>query len=873
MSEIIFSSQFYSLSSIDYRVRLYGKTYIGFDAVIIGGSGNVFYFAEDWTDYIENNQAITVVGASDVNDSISSFTYNSAQNRTEITLNTQTFGSQTSVKNDILDQGGFIPVFDTVIQNLVANYENSDDYILSPLMTSHIDITYANVRESRTEVDTVFFDRFIELYLQSNDDELRLTLERNDSGYELEWAGNIVMDLIEWGNDNNPRPYTFRAIDGINRLKDVPYNGDVTSLQNKKIKDIIIDVLALNGLDEFWGTTDTYLSDSIEYKSADVVSVNASDSPLDYTYVYENLLMQKNKEILDENVFLSGYDILYGLMEIFSARLLHTRGVYYIQQIRNYDTNTISTRTYVKGGTYAATAYTHTNNTLRVLAGGKFGYLYGIKKAIIESENKDVINVGQLPINQDRPVFFNHDSQSKLEIRPPIFQDIGNITGGLSAGQFAQLQFKLKTNAFGYTTSGASIFLDADLEVRWTIKDTTNFRFLKGSDSSPEFWGTGAGVADQYFSKKLSTRGNTVPFNETIRMRTPIIPFEMEDVEVSVEIIILNIRNTPLIAFSRIQQLFTIESVALLFPKKDGDNVESIYVDNPNAKFTKDLELGNLIINEGNSAVQANNLSVNANYNGGALDYKIGGLWNGSFDVSGSPSVLRVLEAMSLQFKPIRRYMGDWDGKYYPYQTIPYDNAVFAAKEVNIDFLMDNVSGEWFEVITSRVGLTSNIIGTSEVITDRGLGDAFVQSQNNAVGVGILKGDLAAATGITSINLDSTGDIKIGDKIQILGPSGDVYLELVSTQDLNSTGAGVTLSVVSFDLDVDIPSGTNIVYGYKKMYYSEKLRFDTLQHTAVKTAPTVLPDMLYNEVRVVGPDIWIKSGETIYKLAGVSTIV
>jgi hypothetical protein len=147
-----------------------------------------------------------------------------------------------------------------------------------------------------------------------------------------------------------------------------------------------------------------------------------------------------------------------------------------------------------------------------------------------------------------------------------------------------------------------------------------------------------------------------------------------------------------------------------------------------------------------------------------------------------------------------------------------------------------------------------------------------VQSQNNAVGVGILKGDLAAATGITSINLDSTGDIKIGDKIQLLGPSGDVYLELVSTQDLSSTGAGVTLSVVSFDLANPIPSGTNIVYGYKKMYYSEKLRFDTLQHTAVNAAPAILADMLYNEVRVVDGDIWIKSGEVIYKLAGVAII-
>jgi hypothetical protein len=145
-----------------------------------------------------------------------------------------------------------------------------------------------------------------------------------------------------------------------------------------------------------------------------------------------------------------------------------------------------------------------------------------------------------------------------------------------------------------------------------------------------------------------------------------------------------------------------------------------------------------------------------------------------------------------------------------------------------------------------------------------------VQSQNNAVGVGILKGDLAAATGITSINLDSTGDIKIGDKIQLLGPSGDVYLELVSTQDLSSTGAGVTLSVVSFDLLNPIPSGTNIVYGYKKMYYSEKLRFDTLQHTAVATAPIAVENMLSNEVRIVDGNVFIKSGATIYKIAGAS---
>ena len=570
--------------------------------------------------------------------------------------------------------------------------------------------------------------------------------------------------------------------------------------------------------------------------------------------------MQKNKDTVNDYIFLSGYDILYGLMEIFSARLIHTNGVYYIQQIRNYDTTAITTRNYVKAGTYVASTYLHSNDTLRVLAGGKFGYLYGIKQARIESENKDIINIGQLPVGQERTVSSDFASPTQLIIQPTISQDVGDISGGLAAGQLAHLQFRLKTMVTGV--------LDVDLELRFTIRDGTNFRFLKGSDTIAPYWAQGSPIANQYFSKKLLSKGTISPVSEWVYITTPIIPYEMEDVEIYVEIHILGTRKL----LASVARAFIIDNLIVALATQDDSNIESIYVDNPNVKFTKDLDLGNLMINEGNSAVQINNISVDGNYNGGALDYKIGGLWDGSFDGDGSPSILRVLEAMSLQYKPLRKYMGDWDGKYYPFQTIPYDNAVFAAKEVTINFLMDNVSGEWFEVVTSRAGLTSNNIGTSEVLGGGGLGDAFVQSQNNAVGVGTLEGDLTPNLAITSIDLQSTGDIKIGDKIQLLGPSGDVYLELVSTQDLNNTGLGATLNVASFDLAVPIPSGTSIVYGYKKMYYSEKLRFDTLQHTAVKAAPAILADMLYNEVRVVDGDIWLKSGEVIYKLAGIATI-
>jgi hypothetical protein len=88
------------------------------------------------------------------------------------------------------------------------------------------------------------------------------------------------------------------------------------------------------------------------------------------------------------------------------------------------------------------------------------------------------------------------------------------------------------------------------------------------------------------------------------------------------------------------------------------------------------------MINEGNSAVQINNFSVDENYNGGALTFAIDSFWNGAFETNGNLSVLRVLEAVSLQYKPLRKYFGTFEGTYYPFQTIPYDGAVFACQSL-----------------------------------------------------------------------------------------------------------------------------------------------------------------------------------------------
>ena len=882
MSNIIFESQFYSLAGEDYRVRLYVENYVGLNAPIIGGSGSVFYLAYNWSDYLQNNQPLTFgdtnISAAykarvlanggifenedclkeflDETDTVVSFTYNVSEDRTEITLADAVYSDQTVLKNDVTDAASFIPSLKPVVVDLVTEYKNSDDYILSPLMTSSTDITYSNVQEDRTSVETAFFDRFIDLYLQSDDDELRVTVERNVNGYKLQWAGNLVMDLIEWNNESSPREYVFRAIDGIDRLKDIEYNGDVASLQNKKLKDIVLDVLELNGLDRFWESNDVYLKESIEYKAIDVTGVNSSDSPLDYTYMYENLLMKKSKA-KNDRVFLSGYDILYGIMEMMSTRLIHTNGYYYLQQLRNYDTINIINRDYLKNGTYSQGPYLHSNNTLRPLSGGTFGYLYGIKQARIESENKQLINIGQLPPKEMHAVNFVSSGASELlEILPVISQNVGDIKGGLASGQFINIQFDIN--------SVTGLNFDADIVVRLYVYESSGNKFLKGSSRISPYWENAAVATEKYYEKNLVIRGNNNVGKERVTMSTPIIPYEMSSVIIALELVMTNIRKSP----SNGTLVFFLEDTVVAVPEDIENVIESISANNPNTKFTKDLQLNNLMINEGNSNVQINNLTVDKNYNGGAFDLGIDSLWDGSFPLNGNLSSLRIMEAVSLQYKPLQKYMGDFEGVYYPYQTIPYNNVVFAASQLTINYLANEISGEWFEVLISRVGLSSSTIGGGITVGQDEVENQLRKSRELERGVGILDSDILPNTGILSIDINSQGDIKIGDKIQILSETGDLFLEITSSQDLNNTGAGATLAVESFDLDIVIPSGSRIVYGYKQMYFSEKIRFDTLQTTFATTAPTTLEDMRHGEIRFIGRNIYVRDGELLYRHHG-----
>ena len=853
--EKYFESNLVSSDGKTYRVDLFGENYIGLNTLITGGSGSIVYVANDWTDYLETSQDV-VVDASIFG--VSFIAYNSVSNRTEITLGGGfTYGSQTTIKNDFDGVSSFVPVFNPEIIDLETEWQDVDDYIVSPLMPSETTIKYANVQEDRTSVDTAFFDRFVESYLQSDDDELKVAVYLVDGTATLEWAGNLLVDLIEWSNESSPREYTFKAIDGINRLKNVFYEGDLNSLAVVKVIDVIKDVLDLNGLTDLWSNTDGYIAESIEYESPDVTSVTTTDSILDYTYIPENLLIPKDADNSEVD-FMTGYDVLYGILELFSCKMVHAEGRYWITQVRNYDGTAFVYRLFNKANnTYTTTSKVHLITNLRNLAGGKFTYFFGINRVSIETESSAVINTGGIANNWDLK-----SKNSGTEI---LVDTYGNITnpstltynvGKVLTGNRLTIDFTynvLSLNSIGLRST-------TDLAVKLYITDGN--KYLKGSAAVLPYWGDDAVTTDRFWIKTVPS-GAYRPVDNTFSFTTPNLPFDIDSAVITLEFASNINGSTPLVY----TKTHNIRRLRVLAPVDGGSATETIYCENTNTKFTKDLELGNLIINEGDALINSNTLSVHTNYNtGGAAVIDSVKEWDGDFPVVGTLSSLRVLEAMSLQFRPIQRYLGGFVGDYSPIESVSYNDKTFVCKRVIKSYGMDENNGDWFESTTSRAGLSSNDDNHDQT-NGEGTNEGLSVYIGNKDGLGTIDETLLVAA-TTSIVLNLTNDVKIGDKLNILNyETKETLGELVVTANASS-GDAVTVSIESFTPESQIPAGYEVVNAFKKLSTSEVYRFKTVQHDGTTGVPTISAPMLANEVRYVAGNVFIESSGDVYKLTG-----
>ena len=805
------TSEFYSSKGEQFKVDVFAENWEGIDLTITGGTGNTFYVDKDWTCYLRQYQSITQLRSTGPADTwhtsqIWSFTYNEAEDRTEITTLLYYSTGYSQIKNDLAETEGAYgshTTCDPIIENINTEWEGQGDEILDALKTSSTICTYANKGGG--------LDRFYETYKKAQDNELKMLIYRDNSGWELEWAGNIVLDLVEQDNLSKPRSFTIKAIDGIRKLKDLPY-AEVISGRSPSYYTLIEriqEILAANDLDQFWGASDAYIRESIEFQSDEVVSASALTSPLAYTRAADGLFVTY-KEKTEAEVF-TYYDALKGILELLSCRIVHSQGMYHIQQVRNYDTSGYSYREFFKSGTtYTLGTHNHRKETnpastatrstdAVVLAGGKFGNLPGLYKSSMMTQTHDT----------NRVVTFVNSYIGIGASTDTFYVNPGTVRGGIGTGATMNLSINLVEYAW-YANKIGTYKLRVDVEFQCGSSDG-----VSGNGSSVSW----TADPNDIWVKNVKSTGDKA--RTLLVFETPEIPFAEEVTLVKVVFTVLDAFG----AASSSTGKFYIEYMALEFPI-DGvtEPNKEIYVENHLTNYTKELKLDDMIISDLSNSTSIKTLEVQTDHTTTATNWDEADQWDADYSSTGTLAYFRVKEAMSLQYLPPMVYRGKIEGVYYATQSMYYtdfegNRVTFVMNGMTYNYAMDEYDGEWFEFLGDRTSTADvDVITDVEGLPSGGINGEAKQFESNllvATGVEITKvsTDMPAGT-ITEIPIVNlvVGTLSVGDLLTIIDPVTNE--ELISTFSISATpGTSDTeIEVESKVTTVDVPAGSIIVF-------------------------------------------------------------
>ena len=730
MSGVIFSSELRSDNNTRYKVELFGDDYVGFPTVdIIGGTGTTFYVDKDWRDFLQVGQELIVYIDDTIDFPLATITsIYSNGTTTQITTNKTYSSSFTHIGSSDVPTDQYKPTFNPRLVDLQTEWKGEGDEILGSIRSSSTSVTYAN--------NDRYFDRFFEQYQITQDNKLKLLVYRYTTDWELDWAGIIVMDLVQWSNIDKPRPYTFKAIDGLDALKKYEYTIDTLSI--KTITYNVFNILDILGLKQFWGSSDAYIRESIEYTTRDEKLrhlISDADSALDYTWIPDNMFIEDAGE--RPTKYKSYYDVLKGLMDLFSCRLYHADGVYWIQQVRNFDATTIKYREYLKNQTYTDNTYTHQKsvgntslNDLNILAGGTFGYFAGAYKTRLEIEkhiegkfeHPDVLDIKANPVSTYTQTFnigkVQGDGLKNIRIQIPVILSTGY---GSSKGR------RLTIDGVDSTTPPQNYNLEVELKINGT---------------DPNLYISGIGQIPQ---SSAEWKRNQVTFNSTNRAWTKVVKnsegtttllFDTPEINFTEDLVVQltfkyvgqRVQFTNNLGQGIDASAFEVKNTKIFFPVEITDDNYDKHEEliNPSGFYTKEVELDKMLFIDsavGTTTIQK--IQINDGYKDTQTNLVESVTWDAGFTDDDGPfymylSKTRVAEAMALQYKPVEKLMTTIVGDYYPFQSLGYNDKVYVFSGCTRNYEMDEVSGEWFEVLGAKRDLIPSDVIDYDSIDDIG---------------------------------------------------------------------------------------------------------------------------------------------------------
>lgn len=247
-------------------------------------------------------------------------------------------GSGGSVISDVIPLKLAPPIFN-------LTYEPETDDIAAHLIPSNVELFFYNDSD---EIDTLLND-----LLQKQERGFFLTIDqqRGVGSYERYWTGVILQDQIEIIEASKPNLVAIRAVDGLNKLKDIVYDFENTiqlpmgagrNPSGRTPLHIILYNCLVQALPlDLWPTTtEPFLSNTVNWWT-NVTAFSALNDPLagylfdvrNFQSIEQVTIDAENDDVVDVIEYLSCFEVLNELAKTFICRVYMARGYWFFEQV------------------------------------------------------------------------------------------------------------------------------------------------------------------------------------------------------------------------------------------------------------------------------------------------------------------------------------------------------------------------------------------------------------------------------------------------------------------------------------------------------------------------------------------------------------
>ena len=700
------------------------------------------------------------------------------------------------------------------------NWTPSNQELVCPIITSALDLEIiddgtTNLAAAIDSISTNF------------EDDCQIVVSRDTgSGYEQWWVGIVVKENLMLANAPEPITFNFNAVDGLSRLKDIEYPGiaNGTHTGPSQLAQFITECLSENGLAGFWGISDAYIKESIEWTS-NAATTPSDDSPLLHTRC-DVLHFRKDRDS-PETTNRSCYEVIEAIMLLFGAQFFHAEGVYYIRQPRNYDTTTHTERTITKqlGETIGtptnrvtAQSTTPAIDEVVIMSAGNWMYAPPLDK--VRARVNPI-----LQINYEREDSVKLDNSDKDHT---FSYDLGDIRGG--AGNGIVLEF---IGEYEQYTNDDLLYVTLTV----TLPDTPNYYLNRKTNGDLEWTTTLSSVA---WYPTLD-RNQTLITWQIITPEIPVTFSEGVTASVKYEIFDPNTGTYP----TSTDDAYKIEQPAINVINLNDtglDQFDEIEIDVDNflsSGNSRILDLGSVWFNDKTDGSNRNSFEADSN----GVDWVAATTWDCGFSTDYDLAYSMMIERMSYQQRPVKRYRGRVFGTITPRMALVFNSEVYVCNRLEFSAKQNILTGDWWKLNQAVTSITMGDERNKGRLRDKlpvrrnprqgEQRQGYYEFEKVAlVGDWINDGD--TVTSVDLLNAVGHTNVRDGDTISIRHPFTHEEIETFEVSSDVGAADG-SISVVSKTAGATIKTGFVIMLRSDELVSTEKSRaeqFVMMQQTA-----------------------------------------